>query len=154
MQLFGGWNIGRLLSKLPIRQNTFPAKISSLMVLGCVYMLYTECLQSLFLQMSVLHCGLCTEWAQDIAHTAPAYVCSCHDILWMHACTYVLYNTAVPTLQWYVLLQVKPHATVIPVLTYVGGTDSTCTLFGGIWLCYTYISQNVRNHYVCKWSKY
>ena len=62
----------------------------------------------------------------------------------MNACTYVLYNTAVPTSQRYVLLQVKPHATVIPVLTYVGGTDSTCTLSGGIWLCYTcytYISQ-------------
>ena len=27
--LFGGWNIGGLLSKLPIRQNKFPAKISS-----------------------------------------------------------------------------------------------------------------------------
>ena len=28
MQLFGGWNIGGLLSKPPIRQNKFPAKIS------------------------------------------------------------------------------------------------------------------------------
>ena len=31
---FGGWNIGRLLSKPPIRQNKFPAKISGHTVVG------------------------------------------------------------------------------------------------------------------------
>ena len=40
MQLFGGWNIGGLLSKPQIRQNNFPAKISGHMV--CIYVIYSQ----------------------------------------------------------------------------------------------------------------
>ena len=153
MQLFGGWNIGRLLSKLPIRQYTFPAKISSLMVFGCViHVIHRMFAITLFANVSVTLRTV--HWVSRGYCPYSTNICVFMSWHIMNACMYVLYNTAVPTPQWYVLLQVKPHATVIPVLTYVGGTDSTCTLFGGIWLCYTYISQNVRNHYVCKWSKY
>jgi len=64
---------------------------------------------------------------------------------------HVLFNTAVPAPQWYVLLQVKPHATVIPVLTYVGGTDSTSTLFGVFGCVIQYGAGTVhRKHYVTR----
>ena len=84
-------NIGRLLSKLPICQNKFPAKISSYMVY------YIYCLNHIILYIIWLYVSICIAaaqrkawhihitWSTAHAHTRQMYNCtlaSCICMLW------------------------------------------------------------------------